>query len=68
MIGLTDCVSNTIYNALAEFNNPNVFPLKFSSLLKSNDFGANWHPGAMMHHNAALELVELIENIIKGDN
>ena len=64
MIELQEYVTKVIFDAIKEFNNPNVFQLAFTNLKKSNEFGANWHPGAMMHKNAALELVELIENNI----
>ena len=64
MIELQKHVTDVIDLAIKEYNNPNVFQLAFSNLKKSNDFGANWHPGAMMHKTAALELVELIKNNI----
>ena len=66
MIEVNDHVQKVIDKAIEEFNNPNVYQLQFTSLKKSNDRGAVWHPGAMMHKNAALELVELIENNILG--
>ena len=64
MIEMQKHVIDVISEAIKDYNNPNVFELAFSNLKKSNDFGANWHPGAMMHKTAALELVELIKNNI----
>ena len=64
MIEMQKHVTDVIDQAIKEYNNPNVFQLAFSNLKKSNDLGANWHPGAMMHKTAALELVELIKNNI----
>ena len=68
MIEVNNHVQEVIDKAIAEFNNSNVYQLTFHNLEKSNDRGANWHPGAMMHNNAAIELVEFIKNNILGGN
>ena len=57
-------VNKVIENAIKEYNHSNVHYFTFNSPNMSNDFGANWHPGAMRHKNSALELVDFIKKHI----
>ena len=66
MIYVNDFIKIAIKEAIDEYNNSNVYQLEFTNMEKSNEFGANWHPGAMMHKNASIELVEFIEENILG--
>ena len=66
MLEINSHVQEVIDKAILEYNNPNVYQLQFKNLDKSNDRGANWHPGKMMHKNASLELIDFIEYKILG--
>ena len=68
MLEINSHVQEVIDNAIKDYNNSNVYQFQFTSLNKSNERGANWHPGKMMHKNASEELVEFIKNnVLKGE-
>ena len=68
MLEINSHVQEVIDKALNEYNNPNVYQFQFTSLKKSNERGANWHPSKMMHFNAKEELVYFIESrILRGE-
>ena len=66
MLEINDHVQVIIDNALKEYNNSNVYQFNFTSLSKSNQRGANWHPGKMMHIKAKEELVDFINHVVLG--
>lgn len=69
MVEINKHVQAVFDRAIYNYNNKNVYQLTFHSYEKSKDIGANWHPGATMHRDAAEELVAFIkENILGGVN